>query len=113
MPGSAVFTIISSVTRALVCASAGIENSVARKMPAAGIRYFNDASLVFFVFVVLQRRGNCSDASVSALAGAARTCVTRLKVLFTINIHNIIIVQQRSFSWLAETEALPCAGPKT
>jgi hypothetical protein len=53
MPGSAVFTIISSVTRALVCASAGIENSVASKKPAAVIRNFNGASLVFFVFVVI------------------------------------------------------------
>jgi hypothetical protein len=53
MPGSAVFTIISSVTRALVCASAGIENSVASKKPAAVIRNFNGASLVFFVFVAI------------------------------------------------------------
>jgi hypothetical protein len=53
MPGSAVFTIISSVTRALVCASAGIENSIARKKPVAVIRNFNGASLVFFVFVVI------------------------------------------------------------
>jgi hypothetical protein len=45
-------TIISSVTRALVCASAGIEKRVARK-PAAAIKIFNGASLVFFAFVVI------------------------------------------------------------
>jgi hypothetical protein len=51
MPGSAVFTIISSVTRALVCASAGIERRVARKKPAVAIESFNGASLVFFVLL--------------------------------------------------------------
>jgi hypothetical protein len=53
MPGSAVLTIISSVTRALVCASAGTETSVARKKLAAVIESFNVASLVLFVFVVI------------------------------------------------------------
>src|SRR3954464_3727028 len=68
MPGSAVFTIISSVTRALVCASAGMDKSVARKKPAAGIRNFNDASLVLFVFVATQCNGSCSD-EISILLG--------------------------------------------
>jgi hypothetical protein len=51
MPGSAVLTIISSVTRALVCASAGIETRVARKKLAAAIEILNVASLVFSVFL--------------------------------------------------------------
>jgi hypothetical protein len=68
MPGSAVLTIISSVTRALVCASAGIEKRVARKKPAAVIESFNVASLVVFVFVVIQRNGNHSaEAANSSL----------------------------------------------
>jgi hypothetical protein len=45
--------IISSVTRGLVCASAGIEKRDARNKPAAVIENFNGASLVFFVFVVV------------------------------------------------------------
>ena len=61
MPGSAVLTIISSVTNALVCASAGIERRVARKKPAVAIESFNVASLVIFVFVVIQRNGNHSE----------------------------------------------------
>src|SRR5690242_10730701 len=59
MPGSAVFTIISSVTRSLVCASAGMDKSVARKKLAAEIRTFNDASLVLFVFAATQSNGSC------------------------------------------------------
>jgi hypothetical protein len=43
-------TIISSVTRALVCASAGIEARVARKKLAAAIEILDVASLVLFVF---------------------------------------------------------------
>ena len=61
MPGSDVLTIISSVTRALVCATAGIEMSVARKKLAVAIESFNVASLVLFVFVVIQRNGNHSE----------------------------------------------------
>src|SRR5258705_8764959 len=61
MPGSAVFTIISSVTRALVCASAGIEMSVARKKPAVAIEILNGASLMFLVLLLTQRNGNSGD----------------------------------------------------
>ena len=61
MPGSDVLTIISSVTRALVCATAGIEMSVARKKLAVAIESLNVASLVVFVFVVIQRNGNHSE----------------------------------------------------
>jgi hypothetical protein len=120
-----------------------MDKSVARKKPAAEIRTFNDASLVLFVFAATQSNGSCSgqisillrpmvhitvDAMilipqpkplersflpVSALAGASRARTIRLNVLFTINIHNIIIVQQRLFSWLAEKKGLPFAGTKT
>jgi hypothetical protein len=51
MPGSAVFTIISSVTAAPVCASAGIEKSVARIKPAVAIEIFNVASLTYLVLL--------------------------------------------------------------
>jgi hypothetical protein len=45
-------TIISSVIRALVCASAGIDMRVARKKLAAVIEILNVASLVFFVLLL-------------------------------------------------------------
>src|SRR5215213_10203867 len=63
MPGSEVLTIISSVTRVLVCASAGIEMSVARNKPAAAIEIFNGASLMFLVLLVTQRNGNSRDGA--------------------------------------------------
>jgi hypothetical protein len=49
MPGSPVLTIVSSVTSGLVCADAGTETSMARKMPKVAIEVLNDASLLFFV----------------------------------------------------------------
>jgi hypothetical protein len=61
MPGSAVFTIISSVTKALVCASAGIEMRVARKKPAVAIEILNGASLMLLVLLLTQRNGNSGD----------------------------------------------------
>ena len=133
MPGSDVLTIISSVTRALVCASAGIEMSVARKKPAIAIESFNVASLVLFVFVVIQRNGNHSEEASNSRLGrcgnsveagdeAYRSATTVIRVLpsfpdinllFTISIHDDIIYQQRFFSWPTEKEGLPFAEAKT
>jgi hypothetical protein len=45
-----------------------MDKSVARKKPAAGIRNFNDASLVLFVFVATQCNGSCSG-EISILLG--------------------------------------------
>jgi hypothetical protein len=44
-------TIISSVTKVLVCASAGIEKRVARTKPAVAIESLTIASLVLFVLI--------------------------------------------------------------
>src|SRR3954467_5447658 len=78
MPGSAVFTIISSVTRALVCASAGIEMSVARKKPAVAIEILNGASLTFLVLLPSQRNGNSGGgAFYSRPVRALRCCRSR------------------------------------
>src|SRR6266545_3540251 len=63
MPASAVLTIISSVTRALVCASAGIEMRAARNKPAAAIEILNGASLMFLVLLLTQRNGNSRDGA--------------------------------------------------
>src|SRR5262245_60399117 len=93
MAGSDVLTIISSVTRAFVCASAGIEASVARRKPAAAIERFNVASHVFFCFVVTWRDG----------ISRRPVRITRLNPLFTISIHNRYILAG-VFSWLTELE---------
>ena len=106
---------------------------VARKKLAAAIEILNVASLVLFVFVVIQRNRNHSEeASNSRLvrcgnnveAGdeAHRSATTAIRVLpifpginllFTISIHDVIIYQQRFFSWPTEKEGLPFAEAKT
>jgi hypothetical protein len=47
------------------------------------------------------------------LAGAAQMGVTGINLLFTISIHDVIIYQQRFFSWPTEKEGPPFAEAKT
>jgi hypothetical protein len=62
-------TIISTVTTALDCASAGIERSVARTKPAVAIEFFNGASLWFLILLGAYRNGDFGSGIIISYFG--------------------------------------------